>query len=53
VGAPPLVAGQDVEPAEDSDGRRRITRDTAPDRIRSSMSMPMPMSKTTEPICPT
>jgi len=34
-----LVAGQDVEPAEDSDGtdgRWRIARRTAPDRVIST-----------------
>ncbi|SEG85610.1 transposase, IS4 family [Actinacidiphila yanglinensis] len=40
VGILALVAGQDVEPAEDSDGRDgrwRITRDTAPDRVVSTV----------------
>ena len=35
-----LVAGQDVEPAEDSDGtdgRWRIARKTAPDRVISTV----------------
>lgn len=32
-----LVAGQDVEPAEDSDGRWRIARKTAPDRMISTV----------------
>ncbi|WP_371522715.1 IS1182 family transposase [Kitasatospora sp. NBC_01300] len=40
VGLLALVAGQDVEPADDSDGRDgrwRITRGTAPDRIVSTV----------------
>jgi hypothetical protein len=40
VGILALVAGQDVEPAEDSDGRdgrRRITRGTAPNRMVSTV----------------
>ncbi|MCM2518322.1 IS1182 family transposase [Streptomyces griseoincarnatus] len=40
VGLLALVAGQDVEPAEDSDGRDgrwRITRGTAPDRMVSTV----------------
>ena len=40
VGLLALVAGQDVEPAEDSDGRDgrwRITRGTAPDRVVSTV----------------
>lgn len=40
VGILALVAGQDVEPAEDSDGRDgrwRITRGTAPDRVVSTV----------------
>ncbi|GAA1018677.1 hypothetical protein GCM10009556_075110 [Acrocarpospora pleiomorpha] len=41
VGLPALIVGQDVEPADDSDGtdgRRRIARRTAPDRIISTVA---------------
>ncbi|MFG6198242.1 hypothetical protein [Nonomuraea sp. JJY05] len=37
VGLPALIAGQDVEPAAGSDGRWRIARRTAPDRIISTV----------------
>jgi len=40
IGLPALVAGQDVEPADDSDGRDgrwRITRGTAPGRVVSTV----------------
>lgn len=45
VGLPALIAGQDVEPADGTDGRWRIASRTAPDRIISTVAPQHPQKR--------